>query len=211
MRLKDAATELGKGQLGVKVAIKSKDEIGELAAAFNKMSSDLQNNQEQIQLQNEELNTSNEELKSANEEITATNEELRQANEELESTTEELRTANEEAWKAKDAAEKKSAELEQRKEREARDRAVYESTNYRYEVKDILNGAVSKMGEATSALEATELEKRTEAKINKLTSLDQQAEELVSQKRYEEARNIYEEIMGMSKDPDLKKYIGKQK
>lgn len=112
MQLKDAAAEIGKGKLGAKVAIKSKDEIGMLAASFNKMSSDLQNNQEEIQTQKEELNTSNEELKSANEKMAATNEELKQANEGLESTTEEARAANDEAQKAKEVAEKKAVDLE---------------------------------------------------------------------------------------------------
>ena len=107
--LKVAATEIGKGKLGFQIKVNTKDELADLASSFNKMSSDLQNNQEEIQVQNEELNTSNEELKSSNEEIVTTNEELRAA-------TEELRQANEELKGLKEGLEKKveerTAELE---------------------------------------------------------------------------------------------------
>jgi len=41
-RLKNAVVEIGKGKLDTRVAIKSKDEIGYLAEAFNQMTEDLQ-------------------------------------------------------------------------------------------------------------------------------------------------------------------------
>jgi len=43
--LKNAAAKIGKGNLGVKIDIKSKDEIGSLAQSFNKMTEDLKNTQ----------------------------------------------------------------------------------------------------------------------------------------------------------------------
>jgi len=123
IKLKNAAAEIGKGKLGASVVIKSKDEIGELATSFNKMSLDLQNNQEEIQVQNEELNTSNEELKSSNEELATNNEELRTTTEELRQTNEELakfkaefeqklEERTQEAVRAKKELEKKVADLE---------------------------------------------------------------------------------------------------
>ncbi len=42
MKLRDAAETIGKGNLGTMIEITSKDEIGELAASFNRMGSDLQ-------------------------------------------------------------------------------------------------------------------------------------------------------------------------
>ena len=60
-RLKDAANEIGKGNLNTKIEIKSKDEIGDLAWSFNKMAGDLQRlndehrKAEETRLQNERL------------------------------------------------------------------------------------------------------------------------------------------------------------
>lgn len=48
MRLKNAADEIGKGNLDVKPGISSKDEIGELANSFVKMAYDLKTSQEAV-------------------------------------------------------------------------------------------------------------------------------------------------------------------
>lgn len=50
MKLRDAAENIGKGNLSARIEITSKDEIGELATSFNRMGSDLQ------KLDNERLN-----------------------------------------------------------------------------------------------------------------------------------------------------------
>jgi tetratricopeptide (TPR) repeat protein len=84
-----------------------------------------------------------------------------------------------------------------------------ESTNYRYQVKDILNNAQDKLKETASKAQEEETRERIEAKINKLKALDQQAEALMSQRQYEKARDIYEEILNMSKDTDIKEYLKK--
>jgi signal transduction histidine kinase len=47
-KLRDAAIEIGKGKLGTKIKIQSRDEIGDLANTFNKMSSELKETQEQL-------------------------------------------------------------------------------------------------------------------------------------------------------------------
>ncbi|MBM4141951.1 MAG: PAS domain S-box protein, partial [Nitrospira sp.] len=49
-RLRNAAGEIGKGNLDVKVEIQSKDEIGELAESFNKMALDLKKHIHQNEL-----------------------------------------------------------------------------------------------------------------------------------------------------------------
>lgn len=110
--IKDAAIEMGKGKLDTRIVVKSEDEIGIIASAFNELTENLKDSQEKIHAQNEELNANNEELKAANEELESMNEELLQGKEELEAVNEELRLANEEAQKTKETAEKKAEQLE---------------------------------------------------------------------------------------------------
>jgi PAS domain S-box-containing protein len=47
-QLKDASREIGKGKLDTRIDIRSNDEIGELAASFNKMTADLRQSQLEI-------------------------------------------------------------------------------------------------------------------------------------------------------------------
>lgn len=47
-KLRDSAIDVGKGNLKTKIEITSKDEIGELATAFNKMADDLQKSNDKI-------------------------------------------------------------------------------------------------------------------------------------------------------------------
>jgi len=62
-KLKNAANEIGKGNLESKVAISSKDEIGHLAESFNKMAEDLRINKENLEAL---INERTAELKTAN-------------------------------------------------------------------------------------------------------------------------------------------------
>ncbi len=108
-KLRDAAIQLGKGDLHSRAHVKSKDEVGVLAASFNKMADEIQRRNEELQTMNEELQSTNEELESSNEELRSTteeleasNEELQSASEELEASNEELRTANEELENTQD-------------------------------------------------------------------------------------------------------------
>jgi signal transduction histidine kinase len=87
-KLRNAAIEIGEGDLSQRAQVDSKDEIGELATSFNHMA-------DEIQKRNEQLDTQNEELRAANEELQATEEELRVSNEELQAVNEELREAQE--------------------------------------------------------------------------------------------------------------------
>jgi len=54
-KLRDTALEIGKGKLDISIKIKSKDEIGELAATFNQMARDLRKSREEIRKHTEEL------------------------------------------------------------------------------------------------------------------------------------------------------------
>lgn len=102
-----------------------------------------------------------------------------------------------------------AADLEQRKEREAGDRAAYEGSTYRYRAKQILANACNKFEETAVKIETDERLKRIESKLSKLTALDNQAEEFMAERQYEKAQDIYKKIMDMSKDPDLKEYMRK--
>jgi PAS domain S-box-containing protein len=64
--LRDAAGEIGKGNLDARAEIKSNDELGQLAASFNKMGGDLQRYHENLEALVVERTT---ELKSANEQL----------------------------------------------------------------------------------------------------------------------------------------------
>lgn len=48
IRLKDAAFRIGKGDLDARIHVKSRDEIGQLAASFNTMAEDLKRSREEI-------------------------------------------------------------------------------------------------------------------------------------------------------------------
>jgi len=90
-----AATEIGTGKLDTKVEIKSNDEIGQLADAFNKMAGDLQKttasigeiNQEIIQRKKveEQLQANEQYLKAANQQLEANEQQLKAANQQLQS------------------------------------------------------------------------------------------------------------------------------
>lgn len=110
-----------------------------------------------------------------------------------------------------DEADTDAADLEQRKERETNDRVVYEGSAYRYRVKQILTNAYSKFKETAVKIETDEKLKRIESKLNKLTALDSQAEEFMTEGQYEKAQGIYRSILDMSKDPDIKEYIKRDK
>ncbi len=53
--LRNAAIEIGKGKLDTKIEIKTKDEIGELAAAFDQMTKDLQESRVELEKYSKEL------------------------------------------------------------------------------------------------------------------------------------------------------------
>lgn len=107
IKLRDATNEIGKGKLDTKIDMKSKDEIGELASAFNQMTMDLKQSQEQIKRHAKELEQKiQERTKDLDEkvsELTSTKtavlnmmEDMDEANKELVRTQEELKESLEE-------------------------------------------------------------------------------------------------------------------
>ncbi len=90
LRLKAAVVEIGKCKLDTRIDSKSKDEIGELSRAFNKMVQDLRITTTSI----ENLNREVAERKLAQAEQQKLNTELGRMNQELQVSNEKLETAN---------------------------------------------------------------------------------------------------------------------
>ena len=74
--LRDASIKIAEGNLTEEVKLKSKDELGELAEAFNKMSKDLRGIVQEVLATAENLGATSEELSAASEEATAASEEV---------------------------------------------------------------------------------------------------------------------------------------
>lgn len=116
IKLKNGVVEISKGKLDVRVEIKSKDEMGELAASFNKMAEDLKKSKQEIGDYNKNLEKKvierTEELRASNEELASINNKLIQANENLYASAKELRVTNEETQKIRESIEKKALQFE---------------------------------------------------------------------------------------------------
>ena len=76
LALRDAANRVGEGDLTQRVKNKSRDEIGELGKAFNKMVDDLSKAQDEINRVNINLGKTNEELHQTVEDLKATQTQL---------------------------------------------------------------------------------------------------------------------------------------
>lgn len=104
IKLRDVANEIGKGNLNVKIEVKSKDEIGELASAFNQMTQDLKQSQKEIKRHAEELEQKvqerTKELNQKVKELTETKTALLNMMEDMEETNKELVQTQEELKKA---------------------------------------------------------------------------------------------------------------
>jgi signal transduction histidine kinase len=79
LELKDAADEIGKGNLNTRIEVKSNDEVGQLAASFKKMLDDLQKTTTSIDNLNREIT----ERKKAEESVRFACKDLEKANQEL--------------------------------------------------------------------------------------------------------------------------------
>ncbi len=76
-RLRDAAIKIGEGSLDAKIDIKTKDEVGELASAFNQMTSDLRKSRRKLE---EYSKTLEKKVKERTLELEQTNEDLEKFN-----------------------------------------------------------------------------------------------------------------------------------
>lgn len=92
-KLSAVTKKITKGDLAKRAEVSSRDEVGELADSFNKMTNSLESTLNEVQAKNEELQTFNEELQTSQEELETMNEEMQQSNEELEMTTQQLEEA----------------------------------------------------------------------------------------------------------------------
>ena len=102
MKLTNAAVEIGKGQLDTQIDIKSKDEIGVLASAFNQMTYDLSRTtvakdelEQRVEERTAELLNANVHLKRVIEEHRRTEEALRDSKEKLRLLSSQLLRAQE--------------------------------------------------------------------------------------------------------------------
>lgn len=93
--LKDAATEIGKGNYGTRIKVKGDDDIKFLAETINEMALGIEgsitNLEELVQQRTAEIEASNEELQSSYIQLEETTEELQRASQELAKANEELK------------------------------------------------------------------------------------------------------------------------
>lgn len=85
--LRDATRQIGAGNLDIKLSVNSKDEVGDLAQAFNKMVDDLKTTQLQLKKKNQALKKHQEHLEDM---VDARTIELQCSNDTLQNTIEEL-------------------------------------------------------------------------------------------------------------------------
>lgn len=101
-QLRDVVEKVGKGNLNVRAKIKSKNEIGQLASAFNQMTSDLKKSREKLEKysrtlekrvaeRTEELNKKVEDLTEAKTAMLSMMEDLNETNKKLVETQRELK------------------------------------------------------------------------------------------------------------------------
>ncbi|MBX2844219.1 MAG: PAS domain S-box protein [Flammeovirgaceae bacterium] len=90
LKLSNATNALSQGELGLQIDIKSKDELGELAASFNKTSVALKKQREEILDKAERLDHANKEARLKNDELREQQDQILQQQEEIKQQNEEL-------------------------------------------------------------------------------------------------------------------------
>jgi methyl-accepting chemotaxis protein len=104
LHLKKKAILFAGGALDERVIVQSRDEIGELGSAFNKMAEDLR-----AAMENEKEKAV--ELASLNQQLTANEQQLKALNQQLRANEQQLRAANQQLKAAGDAEKKARGEL----------------------------------------------------------------------------------------------------
>jgi PAS domain S-box-containing protein/putative nucleotidyltransferase with HDIG domain len=92
MELRDGAKSIAAGNLDSRIEVKSKDEIREVAGAFNEMAKNLKNTYSDLLKRTDELYSNNEELQSINIELEASYEQLEATMAQLNESEEKYRT-----------------------------------------------------------------------------------------------------------------------
>ncbi|MFQ5713563.1 MAG: HAMP domain-containing protein [Candidatus Scalinduaceae bacterium] len=103
-KLADASSTVGKGDLTAKVNIKSRDELGKLAVAFNQMTDNLKTiitsrdklNEEITERKKAEemLEAANQQLKASGQQLRASEQQLKAANQQLQASEQQLKATN---------------------------------------------------------------------------------------------------------------------
>ena len=91
-----AAAKIGKGDLDTHIEIKSKDEIGELAASFNQMTEDLKTttvSRDKLIASNQQLSASEQQLKASHQQLSASEQQLIASNQKLQAEITERKQA----------------------------------------------------------------------------------------------------------------------
>jgi len=89
-KLRDAAAEIGKGNLNTQIDLQLNDEIGQLADSFNKMTADLKNTTTSV----DNLNAANQQLQASQQQLEAMNGQLQDEITERKQATEEMERFN---------------------------------------------------------------------------------------------------------------------
>ncbi len=107
--LHEGAEIIAKGNLDYQVNIKSHDEIGQLARAFNNMAVKLKESYQGLERKVEERTV---QLDAANQQLKASNQQLRASNQQLDASTQQLRAANQQLSAAESGLKEKVTDLE---------------------------------------------------------------------------------------------------
>ncbi len=118
---------IGKGDLKHKVEVRTKNEIGELAASFNQMTENLTKvtaSRDELNAANQQLQASEQQLKASNQQLQASEQQLRASNQQLRANEQQLRKHSHELeifYKANVGREERILELKKKvKELEAK-------------------------------------------------------------------------------------------
>ncbi|MCK4336164.1 MAG: HAMP domain-containing protein [Candidatus Aenigmarchaeota archaeon] len=110
VKLRDVASEIGKGRLDTKIEVESKDEVGELASAFRQMTEDLRVYQAQIRKHAEELE---EKVKERTKELDTKIKELTETKTAVLNMMEDTDETNKELIKTQEELKKSLSELKE--------------------------------------------------------------------------------------------------
>ena len=115
-KLRKGTEIIGEGNLDYKVGIDTKDEIGQLSRAFDKMAENLKRRTttiDKLNAANQQLHAGQQQLKAANQHLNATNQQLQASEQQLRATNQQLQSEISEHKKTEQALKlaKKEAEI----------------------------------------------------------------------------------------------------
>jgi methyl-accepting chemotaxis protein len=111
-RLTKGAEIIGNGDLEHRIDVKSKDEVGKLATAFNQMTVQLGASEQQLRASNQQLQASEQQLRASNQQLQASEQQLRASNQQLRADEQQLRAEIAERKKLEEQTKKHLHDLE---------------------------------------------------------------------------------------------------